>query len=143
MVLNSTQCCALQEIHGLGLLGSAEEALIAFCSLAIPNPPKFHDGYVGRVGELSSFYFFTGAVTYDGAKAGGIHRKSDYPYAREFMNLIRREGLGEVWESPIRVNKAFHTGNSNQVYVWMPDNERLKAWWAKKQKKPLDLTLKV
>ena len=146
MVIASTKCCAVFEIHQLSSYKSAEEALSAFCAQAIPAPPKFHDGTHGSVGELSSFYFFTSAVSHDGQRAAGIFSNGNRLYAKEFMELIRREQLGEVWESPTRVNKAFHAQNSNQIYVWMPDNTRLKAWWAKKQapqQKGLDLTLKV
>ena len=52
------------------------------------------------------------------------------PYGKNFYNFILENKLGEVWESPLRPNKAWHPDHENQVYVWMPDHAAILAWWA-------------
>lgn len=91
--------------------------MISFCQNALIAPPKF-GRFVGRVEEISSFYLFTAAV-------GPAWRG----YGQMFHDFIITEKLGEVYQSPLRPNKAWHPDHSNQVYIWMPDHRALKAWW--------------
>lgn len=118
MNLLKTSCCAIQDINGLQFHPSAEDAMIAFCQQTLLKPPVFGKS-VGRPNEISSFFLFTAAV-----------KPSYKPYGRDFKAFIETNKLGEVFESPLRPNRAWHPEHYNQVYVWMPDHTALKAWWA-------------
>ena len=117
MYLKTTQCCAIQEIDGLSYHANAKEAMLSFCKQNFVDGVKYN-GTRSYNNALYSFYLFTAALLRD-AK----------PYGSEFAEFIKENNLGEVWASPKRVNEAFHPDHSNQVWVWMPNPEKLCEWW--------------
>ena len=117
MYLKDTECCAIQEIAGLGDHNSAHDAMISFCHQSLPKPPRFC-GLEAKRNTVYSFYLFTAACD-DGSS----------PYGDDFADLILQEGLGEVIASGKVVNRAFHADHSNQVWIWTPNVEALRAWW--------------
>ena len=120
MNLVKTSCCAIQDIDRLSVHTTPREAMVSFCQQAILKPPVFQNAQdVGRPNSISSFFLFTAAV-------GAAYK----PYGEAFYNFILENNLGEVWQSPLRPNKAWHPDHENQVYVWMPNHDNLKAWWA-------------
>lgn len=119
MNFQKTSSCAIQDIDKLSDHPTGLDAMIAFCQQAILKPPVF-GRYTGRVGEISSFYVFSAAVG------------PGYPtYGKMFYDFIKSNNLGEVYESPTRPNKAWHPDHENQVYIFMPDQTALRAWWEK------------
>lgn len=122
MDFKCTDCCAIQEITNLSSHESGEDAMEDFCRQTIG---KGYVKFVTRKEEdvLYSFYLFTAAVEHDGSDnwAG--------PYGKNFYTYIKEHNLGECWESPVVPNRAFHKDHSNQVYIWIPDHEALKAWY--------------
>lgn len=119
MNFSKTSCCAIADITGLGGHLTAKDAMISFCQQALLKPTKFGTAN-GAPGEIYSFYLFTAAL--------GSYTK---PYGKNFYDFIKQNNLGEVYESPVRDNKAFHKGRGNQVYIWTPDADAIRAWWEK------------
>lgn len=119
MTFGKMLCCAIEEIGGLKTHLTAEEAMVAFCKEQILKPVKFGTS-PGRVDAIYSFYIFTAAV------GDGYSKK----YGHNFAAFIRENSLGSVWESDFIMNNAFHPDHGNQVWVWTPDHEALKAWWS-------------
>ena len=119
MVINKTSCCAIQDIDQLSAHGTARGAMIAFCQQALHHPPVFMGPTdKGRKDEISSFYLFTAAVS-----------KRHPTYGQDFYDFIKENELGDVYQSPLRPNRAWHPEHSNQVYVWTPDLKALREWW--------------
>lgn len=129
MNLQDTNCCAIQEITCLSSHGAdGAAALRSFCVKVFKEvSPVRYRGVVASPGTLYSFYFFTAAMD----SKHGVDPYYGTPYGTAFANAIREHKVGEVWESPKRKNSAFHSDHSNQVWVWMPDAQALKAWWLK------------
>ena len=117
MNLVKTSCCAIQDIDHLSVHTTPKEAMISFCQQAILKPPMFGRD-IGVRDQISSFYLFTTAV-------GTAYR----PYGQAFYDFTVKNNLGEVWQSPLRPNKAWHPDHENRVYVWMPNHANIKAWW--------------
>jgi hypothetical protein len=143
--VHMSQCCAIQELSGLSSFASNPKgAMKEFCRMAIAKPCNFH-GTTSRGASLYSFYLFTAAIE---TPAPGLKEGRKYPkYGQNFAAFIKSNGLGDVWESPLRVNEAFHSDHSNQVYIWMPDHQAVFEWWErnkdpnddKLRPKPMDL----
>jgi hypothetical protein len=89
-----------------------------FCRTNIKKGVRYHSSKA-NTDTLYSFYVFTAAVD-DG---------HSQPYGDNFAALIREAGLGDVWESPEVVNRAYHKDHKNKVWVWMPDREKIMSWW--------------
>jgi hypothetical protein len=115
-----------------------------FCRMAIAKPCNFH-GTFSDSGSLYSFYLFTAALE---TQDDSVKHSRKYPkYGQKFAAFIKDNGLGDVWESPARVNQAFHSDHSNQVYIWMPNHNAVFEWWERNREpregmlrpKPADL----
>src|SRR6266496_191824 len=132
MNFKQCNCCAIQEITGLSYSSSALESMKEFCVLNFGkgNATKF-GGIIGK--DLYSFYLFTSAVDYAGEKSAYAYGGKRL-YGKEFMEFIRENELGEVWESPVTVNAAFHKDHSNQVHIWTPNSGKVRAWWESQPK---------
>lgn|SRR3990167_642174 len=113
-----TSCCAITDIDHLSAHLTPKDAMVSFCQQALLDLPRFGKD-VGVQDQIFSFYLFTAAVS-----------PSHRPYGQDFYRFIIDNNLGEVWQSPLRRNKAWHPDRSNQVYVWMPDHDAIKTWWA-------------
>jgi hypothetical protein len=50
------------------------------------------------------------------------------PYAREFKELIERDGLGKVVEIE-PVPNPLHSGHKGQLFVWIIDHAACRSWW--------------
>lgn len=119
MYLRTTECCAIQEIDGLKGHADAKEAMLAFCKQNFGTGVLFKS-QAAYSNSVYSFYLFSASL-----------ESGQKPYGKEFEEFIKENELGTVWASPKRVNHAFHPDHSNQVWVWMPDVTKLKAWWEK------------
>lgn len=126
MNLAITQCCAFVEITNLSSDENATESMLKLCKMSFNVQQRFHNTQA-RANSLYSFYVFTAAVTHSGQPHGW--QSANRLYGTDFMNFIKEHNLGEVWESPIVKNVAFHSGNSNKIWVWMPDAKALRAWY--------------
>ena len=102
--------------------------MVDFCSTALDEGVKFQSRK--ETGVIYSFYLFTAALDPIGNPHGSYRL-----YGQEFCQFILDHQLGEVWESPARMNTAFHKDHANQVYIWMPDKDALDAWWQTYQEK--------
>lgn len=120
MEMFKTQCCAITEIGLLSEHRDPKEALVSFCARNLTAPVKFGI-YRGMAGAISSYYLFTARVEFG----------TTVSYGSKFADLIERLKLGSVWASPITPNKAFHPSHANQIWVWTPDLDKLKAWYEK------------
>lgn len=119
--LSDTHCCAIQEITGLSSYSNVEEAMADFCKKSLPSAIMYKT-VVAKPNELYSFYLFTAGIGY-----------VNPDYGCKFAELIEANQLGPVWASPRIVNRAFHPGCYNQVWIWMPDTAAVRAWWDKKK----------
>lgn len=128
LAYRNTLCCALEEIDKLAAFdGNPKAAMVSFCQANLGRPvvwkirdPSGNDK--GANGALFSFYFFTAAVY-----------KGKVSYGAQFARFIAENGLGQVIESPLMTNMAFHTDHGNQVWIWMPDLKALTKWWKENQ----------
>lgn len=119
MDINGTSVCSAQEICNIGTTGAADglKTLKEFCQKALP--------YQGGYQKLYSFYIFSEAIRHDGTA-----QYSQYGnYGKAFAKVLKDLDLGEVLETKIKKNKAFHPDYSNIFWIWGPDEDKLKAWW--------------
>lgn len=130
MTLKDTGTCSFQEIAELRGHTTAEHAMETFCRLNIGKKPMFKGVEMCITGSLYAFYIFSFPVKHDGSP---LHASGNR--GKEFADFIKKHKLGNVWESPVRLNEVFHPEHSNQLWVWMPDKPVLIAWWNEKQKK--------
>lgn len=126
MRISGGTACSHQEISGLGEYKDGKSALIDFCTLKFGKPYR---RIVGRH-YFYSFYVFSAAVPTE--EKGVVYgQKNPTPYGDLFCAYLRENNLGEVVETPAKVNVAFHPAHSNKVWVWAPDHDAVKAWWNK------------
>lgn len=125
-MINDTSCCAMKEIgeldySGRGTYGagkfSAERAMKNFCK------QTFADRYGGY--KPSAFYIFSAHVGYVDTSDMSL------TYGPEFAALIKKHKLGDLSESTPHNNRRVHPDHLVQVWIWCPDEERLKAWYKK------------
>lgn len=128
MTLHDTHCCGVQEIHNLSLDPSAEASMVSFCKQNLGTKRVKFQGDPAFAGTIYSFYIFTAAV-YDTHHIPYNDYRMYQPYGKEFAEFIRKNKLGNVIEAPALTNDAFHPDHKNQVWVWMPNLENLRAWW--------------
>jgi hypothetical protein len=130
MEIATTKCCAIMEIHNLSVHATPEEAMDEFCKLNIVTVPLFGPARnIPNAGSIYAFYLFTAACNKD----GGPLYSSGKAYGKEFANFIKTNGLGKVWESPVKHNKVFHETHHNQIWIWDVDHDALKTWWSKRK----------
>lgn len=121
MNMHKSQCCAITEIGSLSLhKNDPKGAMVSFCKQNIAQPPRYGTS-TANTDSLISFYMFTAACS---GKVASDH------YGSQFYKFIVDNKLGQVWESPALVNKAFHPDHANQIYIWMPDKKAVEKWWA-------------
>jgi hypothetical protein len=113
----------MAEIDELRAHITAKEAMMAFCKQVLSDGGIwFREKFdVARPGTMISFYIFSAPAT------------SYSHYGVNFAKLIEDEDLGKVWESPKIQNKAYHPDHSNQMWVWIPNRDKLVAWWKANQ----------
>lgn len=141
--------CIWTTLTNLKLYTKPEKALAVFCQQGLgaesiinewtrQNPllgPKsktvqYHSGRT----NLYALYVFSGPLGYDSNNA------ENPDYAPKFAAFLKAHKLGEVIASPVVQNDLVHAGRKGQVFMWVPDEDRLKAWWkdyrAKDETKP-------
>lgn len=126
MYTEDTNCCAIQELCGLGGHVSAKEAMISFCENTVEKgSARYHANGSYKGTKLYSYYFFT----------AGLSREDQKNYGAQFAAYIEKQRLGEVIAAPVRGDNAFHEAEHwNQVWIWMPDKQRVEEWWQKQKK---------
>lgn len=130
--------CIWTTLTNLKLYRQPEKALATFCRQGLgaesminewtrQNPlegPKsktvqFHGGRT----NLYALYVFSGPLGHDSNDA-------DNPdYAPRFAGYLKKQKLGEVIASPVVTNDLVHAGRKGQVFMWVPNEPALKAWW--------------
>lgn len=125
MNMHDTDCCAIQEICGISSHASAKSAMIKFCQINLAVPVSYY-GSQAPTQTLFSFYLFTSACR---------DTVADNNYGHLFAEYIRKNDLGEVFESQAIVNIAFHDDHANQVFIWTPYLDGVVAWWDKNNPK--------
>lgn len=114
MDIEPTSCCGVKEIEGLGEHAKPQDAMAQFChEESCKKPFRF-------------LYTFTGVVRRKVADHSSSRRDN---YGAKFAAFIRANHLGQVVESPTRVNP--NTGNTIRHWTWAPAAETLKRWAAK------------
>lgn len=140
MKFTDTHCCAIQEISGLRMHKTPEEAMEAFCKANLDDgTPLAFKGYRCQGKNLFSFYMFTGSVPIAGRVGGTEYVEGqgfqplNKDYGPRFAEFIRTRGFGSVTESPAIPNKAFHPDHANVIWIWAPDRASIEAWWTKRK----------
>ena len=131
MYLNATSCCALQDIAGLKEHPTPEEAMQAFCENTIVrsdydwNTGRYTKRGISRA-KLHGHYIFTGVVGYKGNREGG-----SVTYGPKFAAFIRKHQLGAVVAGKAEINRTNHPTHIVKVWVWTPNQVKVKAWYRK------------
>ena len=84
--------------------------------------------------RLYSFYVFTAAVASPNRGDTSYLSKVGEDYGSKFAKFILDNKLGEITESPIRQNQAFHEDHSNRLWIWAPDQKMIEKWWEAEKK---------
>ena len=104
----------MQEISGLRSHDSSADAMKAFCRQSL-SQRVMYGCLQGAPDTLYSFYIFSAP--------------SFQKYGANFASFIKEHKLGKVWGSRTIMNRAFHDGRSNKVWIWTPDTKALRSWW--------------
>jgi hypothetical protein len=127
MEMFSLADCSIQQIHELKVHATGEEAMVAFCKLNLAKPVRWKLENAMYAKKLYAFYVFSSPLSLNGTYTHG-------KYGANFRKFIEDNKLGTVWESPAVKNDIFHPDHANRIWIWMPDNDAVRAWWEKKQK---------
>lgn len=120
---NMTHCCGFQEISGLrAYKDDPKGAIASFCKVNLGQRVRFGMS-TGSANTLYPMYLFSAAVHDD--VVGGILPN----YGSQLAGYIEDHGLGLVTPSPVVRNAAFHSGHSNQLWIWTPDRDALVKWF--------------
>ena len=124
MYMNDSEQCGTQEICDLGDHYDPKDALVQFCRLNLQtcNSPKY--GCVGNYtggaqSTLFCYYLFTAPVYGD----------VEGNYGVKFAKFIKANKLGKVVTGGAIPNKTFHPDHKNQAWLWVPNEEALRAWY--------------
>lgn len=104
MLIRDMQCCGVKELHGLNQYSTPGDAMAAF----VQNWK--------RITPHRPFAIFSGVVD----------EQPQYDYAKRFANYIKKQGLGTIHKTPVKLNS--NSGNPLQVYVWAIAPNKLTAW---------------
>ena len=133
MNVTTTQCCAAMEMYGMGTLDDPKAHLLSVCQQIYPDQSRY--GMADLQGQPHAHYVFHGVVKYkDGTKP-------DYRYSAtaptNLARYIRLNKLGKVRGSAAEWNRRNHPDHLVRVWVWTPDPENLKKWFAKNRTKAM------
>lgn len=109
--------CIFTVMTGLSsfqLATSGKDIMVEFCRKHIEQKGQYHS-WAGA--GLYSHYVFSGPV------ASG--------YAQKFAKFLKDEKLGKLLESEAVANNKYHRDRLGNVYVWIPDEKAVLAWWDK------------
>ena len=127
MNLTNTQCCAAMEMYGMGKLEDPKQHLLSVCKQMWPVN-KWSSGDCTQ--KIYSHYIFHGVVKYEGYPDNRYSDKAGTLLAK----FIRKNKLGTVVGSKPEWNRVNHPDHQVRVWVWTPDDAKLKAWY--KQNRP-------
>lgn len=140
---NPTTCCALREFFDIKDCGSPHNTLVEFCKL-IKN-------YKGDIADPGAFILFSGIEsitttectcseaeleTYGCECTSGRDAEEPVGYGSALAAYIKEHKLGTVVGSPAKFNTRNEPTHSDRVWVWAPDFENLKVWWAANRTAP-------
>jgi len=131
----------------------------AFCK----NYEAYYGKHKGNVGEISNFYLFTEVEKFEGTEGWPKPKRSDYgpgdwgtedyiqdlddwqtdhqaKYGSKFARFIKKEKLGKVVTLPKKPNSLNHPDHIVQMWLWSPDVEALRKWYAKNKDKDFGLS---
>lgn len=130
-IFSDASSCAVKYIDGLSNFSKkAKDAMLAFCRLhAIPEYSGALKAASTRLQGISTFYVFNGAIDHGFYPGDNGELEAD-DYASGFAAFIVANDLGPVTASHIAVNKVYNDGHCCQIFVWTPDDDKLRAWWA-------------
>jgi hypothetical protein len=115
MEVKATGCCGVMELKDISTIQDARDVVIAALDGGLPKRGNYKKPYI----------MFTGVINRDD---GGMDHASDRRdnYGQKLCDFIREQGLGEVIDTiPPKKN---WTGNIIQVWMWMPDWEKVWSW---------------
>jgi hypothetical protein len=126
MVINNLDgCCAVDEIQDLADHETPESAMRELCR-------ELWGGPYGRVHtKPQAFYVFTGVLRHTRlADFADLPCPREGKYGPNFKKFILANKLGKVVQTVTRNNRRNHENHFLKVYVWAPDEDKLRAWWA-------------
>lgn len=128
MNIESTSCCAVEDINDLSSHNTPELAMREFC-LGL-EVEKDYNYYRSKkvLSQPAGFYIFTGVVRH--SKGSGTPRQNG-KYAPNFAAYILKHKLGSVVETTAHPNRVNHPDHWIKVYVWHPNETNLRKWWKK------------
>jgi len=121
------------ELYGMGKLDDPKAHLLSACNQMFPNQIMYGRGDLGN--EIYSHYIFHGVVKY---REGSLpdHRYSDTA-GTSLARFIRMKKLGKVVGSQPEWNRVNHKDHMVRVWVWTPNPDALKKWFAKNRSKEM------
>lgn len=141
LYIQGMSSCAVQEIVGISEYRSPVEMMKAFCKQTLsnrgdcrPNGGYSAYGYFAHKIEgnkgaytdgLGENYVFHGVEKYKADSYGETGG-----YASKFAAWITEQKLGNVHGGDPVSNHRYHPDHLTRVFVWNPDREAVKAWWA-------------
>ena len=134
-MFNSTKCCAYSEITGLSSHTTPKDAMITFCRANLNQAESrvmYHTA-PSTQNRLYSFYLFSAAIATPTRKDTYLSNIGD-DYGSKFAKFILENKLGEIVESPLRPNMAFHEDHSNKIWIWATDQGMIEKWWEAEKK---------
>lgn len=99
--LNNTSCCAVDEINGID--EKPKDVLISIC-----------DEKYGGGDSKQAFIIFTDNVT-------------EYSHGENLAKYIKKNKLGSLQVTRARKNP--NSGNLVKVWIWTPNERKLKMWY--------------
>lgn len=120
--IRPTGCCALKEIDNLSHATTPQNALESLRAVIITGNLD-----MGSLSDRNLPFFIFSGVT-DRVQSDHASSREDN-YAETFAMFLVANKLGEVISCGARVNEL--TGNTVGVWVWKPDWDAVRAYYAR------------
>jgi len=119
MIIGQTACCGIREIENLSDFDNAKDAMLAFCE-AVTEWRQGDGAKITKKSIGSGLVIFTGVVSQKNT------------YVQNFKKFIDKNKLGPTTISTGGYNPN-HPDHMIKMVVWVPDANKLTAWWGKKK----------
>jgi hypothetical protein len=132
--INNMKSCAVQEIHRLENYNhDPKGAMISFCEQQLYSASGLKwQGFSTKPNQIFGAYVFNAPIYGSSPRDNTKPPQPPYgeSYGDQFADFITNNKLGTVVATPVTWNRVFHPDHGNKVWVWCPDQDALKAWYA-------------
>lgn len=145
LYIQGMSSCAVQEIVGICNFKNGKEIMVAFCKQTLGNKgdcrpnggySTYSYGAAKIAGNKGSYTDGLGEnYVFHGVEKGNYYTSNGY--ASKFAAWITENKLGQVYGGDPVKNHRYHPDHLTRVFVWNPDREAVKAWWAENGGPPI------